>query len=239
MEKLLYTGKAKQMWQTDDPDVLRVVYMDQATALNGKQKDHFTGKGAAAKTISDLVFRYLIDHGIQTHFIKQVSPTADLVKKCQMFPLEFVTRNVIAGHFASRYGLDEGQVLDEPVEETFYKSDQLDDPFINESATIALEIASHADLAKMWGLCREVNGLLKPLFEKAGMRLVDFKLEFGRLSDGQIVLADEFSPDNCRLWDLETDQHLDKDVYRRKLADLTQTYDEVLDRLQGVLTEED
>lgn len=239
MEKLLYTGKAKQMWQTDDPDVLRVVYMDQATALNGKKKDHFAGKGAAAKAISDLVFHYLIDHGIPTHFIKQVSPTEDLVKKCQMFPLEFVTRNVIAGHFASRYGLDEGKTLDEPVEETFYKSDQLDDPFINESATIALGIASHADLVKMWGLCREVNGLLKPLFEKAGMRLVDFKLEFGRRSDGQIVLADEFSPDNCRLWDLKTDQHLDKDVYRRKLADLTQTYDEVLNRLQGVLAEED
>ena len=239
MEKLLYTGKAKQMWQTDDPDVLRVVYMDQATALNGKKKDHFAGKGAAAKAISDLVFNYLINHKIPPHFIKQVSPTEDLVKKCQMFPLEFVTRNVIAGHFASRYGLEEGKTLDEPVEETFYKSDQLDDPFINESATIALGIASHADLAQMWGLCREVNGLLKPLFEKAGMRLVDFKLEFGRLSDGQIVLADEFSPDNCRLWDLKTDQHLDKDVYRRKLADLTQTYDEVLDRLQGVLAEED
>lgn len=237
MDKLLYTGKAKQMWQTDDPDVLRVVYMDQATALNGKKKDHFAGKGKAAKAISDLVFHYLIQHGIPTHFIKQLSETEDLVKKCDMFPLEFVTRNVIAGHFASRYGLDEGKTLDEPVEETFYKSDQLDDPFINESATIALQIASHEELATMWGLCREVNGLLRPLFEKAGMRLVDFKLEFGRLSDGSVVLADEFSPDNCRLWDLQTDQHLDKDVYRRKLADLTTTYDEVLARLQSALKE--
>lgn len=238
MEKLLYTGKAKQMWQTDDPEVLRVVYMDQATALNGKKKDHFAGKGASAKGISDLVFNYLIDHGIATHFIKQLSPTEDLVKKCQMFPLEFVTRNVIAGHFASRYGLDEGKVLAEPVEETFYKSDELDDPFINESATIALGIASHADLEQMWTICREVNALLKPLFERAGMQLVDFKLEFGRLADGQIVLADEFSPDNCRLWDLKTDQHLDKDVYRRKLADLTKTYDEVLKRLKDALAKE-
>lgn len=238
MEKLLYTGKAKQMWQTADPEVLRVVYMDQATALNGKKKDHFNGKGAAAKAISDLVFHYLIDHGIPTHFIKQLSPTADLVKKCTMFPLEFVTRNVIAGHFASRYGLDEGKALPAPVEETFYKSDQLDDPFINESGTIALGIASHADLEKMWSLCREVNGLLKPLFEKAGLELVDFKLEFGRLSNGQIVLADEFSPDNCRLWDLQTKQHMDKDVYRRKLADLTKTYDEVLARLQKALGED-
>lgn len=238
MEKLLYTGKAKQMWQTDDPEVLRVVYMDQATALNGKKKEHFAGKGKAAKAISDLVFQYLIDNGIETHFIKKLSENEDLVKKCDMFPLEFVTRNVIAGHFASRFGLEEGKVLPEPVEETFYKSDKLDDPFINESGTIALRIATHAELAEMWSLCRKVNGLLKPLFERAGMQLVDFKLEFGRLSSGKIVLADEFSPDNCRLWDIKTDQHMDKDVYRRKLADLTQTYDEVLARLQKVLAEE-
>lgn len=238
MEKLLYTGKAKQMWQTDDPEVLRVVYMDQATALNGKKKEHFAGKGKAAKAISDLVFQYLIANGIETHFIKKLSENEDLVKKCDMFPLEFVTRNVIAGHFASRFGLKEGKVLPEPVEETFYKSDKLDDPFINESGTIALRIATHAELTEMWSLCRKVNGLLKPLFEKAGMQLVDFKLEFGRLSNGEIVLADEFSPDNCRLWDIKTDQHMDKDVYRRKLADLTQTYDEVLARLQKVLAEE-
>lgn len=238
MEKLLYTGKAKQMWQTDDPNVLRVVYMDQATALNGKKKEHFAGKGQAANAISSLVFQYLIKNGIPTHFIEKLSATEDLVKKCQMFPLEFVTRNVVAGHFATRYGLKEGKVLPEPVEETFYKSDELDDPFINESGTIALGIASHEQLATMWQLCRQVNALLKPLFEKAGMQLVDFKLEFGRLEDGKIVLADEFSPDNCRLWDLQTDQHLDKDVYRRKLADLTKTYDEVLARLEKVVKED-
>lgn len=238
MEKLLYTGKAKQMWQTDDPNVLRVVYMDQATALNGKKKEHFAGKGQAANAISSLVFQYLIKNGIPTHFIEKLSATEDLVKKCQMFPLEFVTRNVVAGHFATRYGLKEGKALPEPVEETFYKSDELDDPFINESGTIALGIASHEQLATMWQLCRQVNALLKPLFEKAGMQLVDFKLEFGQLADGKIVLADEFSPDNCRLWDLQTDQHLDKDVYRRKLADLTKTYDEVLARLEKVVKED-
>ncbi|WP_076460537.1 phosphoribosylaminoimidazolesuccinocarboxamide synthase [Limosilactobacillus caccae] len=238
MEKLLYTGKAKQMWQTDDPDVLRVVYLDQATAFNGKKKEHFAGKGEAANAISSLVFQYLIKHGIKTHFIKKLSPTEDLVKRCTMYPLEFVTRNVIAGHFAGRYGLAEGAALSEPVEETFYKSDRLDDPFINESATVALDIADHEALAQMWAICRQVNDLLKPLFARAGMQLVDFKLEFGRLSTGEIVLADEFSPDNCRLWDIKTDQHLDKDVYRRKLADLTQTYDEVLARLQAVVKEE-
>ena len=179
-----------------------------------------------------------IKHGIETHFIKKLSANEDLVKKCTMFPLEFVTRNVVAGHFASRYGLDEGKRLPEPVEETFYKSDELDDPFINESATIALGIATHSELEKMWDICREVNGLLTPLFEKAGMQLVDFKLEFGRLSNGKIILADEFSPDNCRLWDIKTDQHMDKDVYRRKLADLTQTYDQVLARLEDVIAED-
>lgn len=238
MEKLLYTGKAKQMWQTDDPNVLRVVYMDQATALNGKKKEHFAGKGQAANAISSLVFQYLIKNGVPTHFIEKLSATEDLVKKCQMFPLEFVTRNVVAGHFATRYGLKEGEALPEPVEETFYKSDELDDPFINESGTVALGIASHDQLATMWQLCRQVNTLLKPLFTKAGMQLVDFKLEFGRLEDGKIVLADEFSPDNCRLWDLQTDQHLDKDVYRRKLADLTATYDEVLARLEKAVKED-
>ena len=176
MEKLLYTGKAKQMWQTEDPAVLRVVYLDQATALNGKKKDHFTGKGEAANAISSLVFDYLMKQGIETHFIKKLSTNEDLVKKCEMFPLEFVTRNVIAGHFASRYGLSEGEELPSPVEEMFYKSDELDDPFINESATIALKIASKEELAQMWGICRKVNSLLKPLFAQANLRLVDFKL---------------------------------------------------------------
>ena len=237
MEKLLYAGKAKQMWETDDPEVLRVVYLDQATALNGKKKEHFDGKGAAAHAISKLVFKYLQENGIETHFVKELSATEDLVKKCDMVPLEFVTRNLVAGHFASRYGLEEGQELDEPVEETFYKSDDLDDPFINESAAVALKIASHDDLAQMWGICRQVNQLLQALFDKVDLTLVDFKLEFGRLADGHIILADEFSPDNCRLWDTKTKQHMDKDVYRRKLADLTQTYDEVLARLTTALEE--
>ncbi|MBB1078818.1 phosphoribosylaminoimidazolesuccinocarboxamide synthase [Limosilactobacillus sp. STM2_1] len=237
MEKLLYTGKAKQMWQTDDPTILRVVYLDQATALNGKKKDRFTGKGRAANAISSLVFQYLINHGIETHFLKKLSPTEDLVKKCKMYPLEFVTRNVVAGHFASRFGLDEGQKLTEPVEETFYKSDNLDDPFINESAIVALKIASHDELVRMWGICERVNNLLTPLFKRASLQLVDFKLEFGQLADGKIVLADEFSPDNCRLWELGTARHMDKDVYRRQLADLTQTYDEVYDRLSSAIKE--
>ncbi|NLD07036.1 MAG: phosphoribosylaminoimidazolesuccinocarboxamide synthase, partial [Lactobacillus sp.] len=227
MEKLLYTGKAKQMWQTEDPAVLRVVYLDQATALNGKKKDHFTGKGEAANAISSLVFDYLMRQGIETHFIKKLSTNEDLVKKCEMFPLEFVTRNVIAGHFASRYGLSEGEELPSPVEETFYKSDELNDPFINESATIALKIASKEELAQMWGICLKFNNLLKPLFAQANLRLVDFKLEFGRY-DGEIILCDEISPDSCRLWDAETGKKLDKDRFRRDLGDVLDGYRDVL-----------
>lgn len=237
-EQLVYVGKAKQVWATADPDQYRVVYLDQATQLNGKLMDHFGGKGAATHAISALIFAYLMKQGIQTHLIKQLSPTEDLVQRCQMLPLEFVTRNVVAGHFATRFGLAEGAKLTPAVEETFYKSDQLDDPLVNQSAAVALGYATEAELATCWALCREINARLTPLFAQAGLDLVDFKLEFGRQrTNNQLVLADEFSPDNCRLWDHQTQQHLDKDVYRRGLADLTTTYDEVLHRLQTAVKE--
>ena len=181
----------------------------------------------------------MIDHGIETHFIKKLSATEDLVEKCAMVPLEFVTRNTVAGHFASRFGLEEGTALPQPVEENFYKDDELDDPFINESAAVALKMVTPAEFDRCWAICRQVDQLLTPLFEKAGMQLVDFKLEFGRRSrDNQIILADEFSPDNCRLWDTTTHYHLDKDVFRRNLADLTTTYQEVYARLQAALKED-
>lgn len=237
-EKLVYVGKAKQVWETADPNQYRVVYLDQATQLNGKLMEHFDGKGAAAHAISTLIFNYLAKQGIQTHLIKRLSPTEDLVQRCRMIPLEFVTRNRVAGHFATRFGLTEGQKLAKPVEETFYKSDKLDDPLVNGSTAEALGFATAAELATCWALCREINAALTPLFARAGIELVDFKLEFGRQSaDNQLVLADEFSPDNCRLWDSQTKHHLDKDVYRRNLADLTTTYDEVLNRLQTAIKE--
>ena len=230
MEKLLYTGKAKQMWQTEDPDVLRVVYLDQATMLNGKRKDHFDGKGEAANDISTLVFEYLIDNGIPTHFIKRLSEKEELVKKCHMFPLEFVTRNVCAGHFASRFGLEDGMELDEPVEETFYKSDALDDPFANESDAVAIKACTHEEYQQCWELARRCNKLLTPLFKKAGMKLVDFKLEFG-LYKGEVVLGDEFSPDGSRLWDKETLEKMDKDRFRQSLGGLIEAYEAVARRL--------
>lgn len=238
MSELIYTGKAKQMWTTEDEDVLRVVYMDQATALNGKKKDQIKGKGQVNNQISTLIFNYLKAKGIPTHFIKKLSETEELVKKVTIVPLEFVTRNIAAGHFASRFGVKEGTPFKQPVEETYHKSDELDDPFMNESQALALGIATKAELDYMWELSRKVDQLLIPLFAKANLQLVDFKLEFGRLADGTIVLADEFSPDNCRLWDLTTKAHMDKDVYRRDLGDLTPVYEEVLTRLEKVLAKE-
>lgn len=235
MGHVIYTGKAKQMWSTDDPEVLRVVYLDQATALNGKKKDQIQGKGQLNNEISTLIFTYLNAKGVKTHFIKKISATEELVKKVEIIPLEAVTRNIATGHFVTRFGVEDGLVFPTPVEETYYKSDALDDPFINRSQILALGLATEDELAEIWQLSRQVNELLKALFAKAGLILVDFKLEFGRLSDGTLVLADEFSPDNCRLWDQQTRSHLDKDVYRKDLGDLTPVYAEVLHRLKKVL----
>ena len=237
MAKLLYTGKVKEMWSTDDPEVLRVVYTDQATAGNGEKKDDFKNKAYLNNEISTLIFEYLSKNGVPTHFIKKISDTEELVKKCDMFPLEVVTRNIAAGHFSSRYGLGEGEKFDTPVEEHFYKSDELDDPIMNESDAIALHIATAEEQKKIWELSRQVNKLLIPLFDKAGMELVDFKLEFGKDADGNIILADEFSPDNCRLWDKKTKKHMDKDVYRRDIGDLTTVYEQDLARIQEALKE--
>jgi phosphoribosylaminoimidazole-succinocarboxamide synthase len=177
-------------------------------------------------------------NGVPTHFIKKISDSEELVKKCDMFPLEVVTRNIAAGHFSSRYGLGEGMRFAVPVEELFFKSDELDDPIMNSSDAVALNVATKADQEQMWSLSRQVNQLLINLFDEAGMDLVDFKLEFGKLANGQIVLADEFSPDNCRLWDKKTKAHMDKDVYRRDIGDLTTVYKKVLARIEEALEEE-
>lgn len=235
MVRKIYSGKAKEMWTTDDENVLRVVYLDQATALNGKKKDHINDKGQINNEISTMIFKYLDKNGIETHFIKKLSDTEELVKKVKIIPLEMITRNVSAGHFASRFGISEGKKFTTPVEEMCLKSDELDDPAINSSQAKALGVVNQDQLDTMWKISRKVNKLLTPLFEKAGMLLVDFKLEFGVLPNGEVILADEFSPDNCRLWDMETKNHLDKDVYRQDLGDLTSVYKEVLKRLKKVI----
>ncbi len=239
MGELIYAGKAKQMWTTDDDQVLRVVYMDQATALNGKKKDQIKGKGPVNNAISTLIFRYLMKHGIETCLLEKTSATEQLVRRVQIIPLEMITRNVAAGHFATRFGVEEGKPFSTPVEEMCLKSDELDDPAINASQAEALGVVTAAELDQMWAISRKVDQLLIPLFKQAGLELIDFKLEFGRLPNGHVILADEFSPDNCRLWDAKTRHHMDKDVYRRDLGDLTPVYEEVLARLQQVLGQEE
>lgn len=238
MAKLIYEGKAKQMWSTDDPEVLRVVYMDQATALNGKKKDQINGKGIVNNEISSLIFQYLMKKASKLISLRNFLKLKSWLK-VEIVPLEMVTRNVSAGHFATRFGVEEGICFETPVEETYYKSDELDDPFINESQSLALKIVKKEELDAMWDISRRVNEILTALFDRMGLILVDFKLEFGRLSNGRIVLADEFSPDNCRLWDKQTRAHMDKDVYRRDLGDLTSVYEEVLRRLKNELSKEE
>ena len=240
MAELLYQGKTKEMWTTDDPEVLRAVYKDDATALDGLKHDVFQNKGELDAEISSLVFEYLMKHGVKTHFIKRLSKNEQLVKKVKMIDLEVVTRNIAAGSFCKRYGLkEEGEKLDTPVEELCMKSDALHDPRMNESDAIAFHLLTHEEHEQIWEISRQVNQLLTKLFADAGMLLVDFKVEFGTLPNGEVVLADEFSPDNCRLWDMETKDHMDKDVYRRQIGNLIDVYERVLARLKDALAKED
>ena len=230
-DKLLYTGKAKNVYQAENDDEVLIVYKDQATALNGKKKEILPGKGVLDCQISQIVFDYLIKNGIRTHLVKNLSDHEQLVKKTQVFPLEVVLRNITSGSFVRKFQVEEGQHLAEPIIEFYYKSDALDDPFINESQIHALKIATKEELKYIKEMANKINDLLIPFFDKAGFELVDFKLEFGKYN-GEIILVDEFSPDNCRIWN-KTDHHsMDKDVFRKHKGDLVETYREVLQRLQ-------
>ncbi|RYL90942.1 phosphoribosylaminoimidazolesuccinocarboxamide synthase [Sporolactobacillus sp. THM19-2] len=235
MSQLLYEGKAKKMFTTDDPNVLRVVYKNDATAFNGKKKAVFPGKGKLNNAICTRIFHVLQGKGIPTHFIDKISETEQLVKAVDIIPIEVVVRNVVAGSLAKRFGLDEGVRLGRTIIEFYYKSDELGDPMINDDHAQAIGLASEKDLAEIRSLAARVNTILQDLFSEAGILLVDFKIEFGRLkTTGDIVLADEISPDSCRLWDRKTHEKLDKDVFRRNIADLPETYEKLLSRLEGV-----
>lgn len=237
MAKLLYQGKTKQLWSTDKSDVLRVVYKDDTTALDGEKHDQFAQKGELTCEISALIFNYLNQNGVKTAFIKKTSKTEQYFQKLKMIDLEVVTRNLAAGHFCKRYGIEkEGMKLTPPVEELFMKSDALHDPLMNESDAIALGYLTDNEFNQIWKISRQVNHLLIPLFRKINLELVDFKLEFGTAND-EVYLGDEFSPDNCRLWDLTTNAHMDKDVYRREIGNLMQVYTEVASRLRNELGE--
>ncbi|HFU4373296.1 TPA: phosphoribosylaminoimidazolesuccinocarboxamide synthase [Streptococcus suis] len=230
---LLYSGKAKDIYETADSDQIVAVYKDQATAFNGGKKEQITGKGRLNNLISSLIFEKLNEAGVKTHFIKRLSDTEQLNRKVEIIPLEVVLRNVTTGSFSKRFGVEEGIDLSTPIVEFYYKKDELDDPFINEDHIAFLELASQDQIDYIKEETRRINGFLKDLFAQIGLTLVDFKLEFGVDSSGQILLADEFSPDNCRLWDADGN-HLDKDVFRRGLGELTEVYEVVLAKLQEV-----
>ena len=230
-EQLIYEGKAKKLFKTGKDKELRVEYLDQATALNGLKKDAVLGKGALNNQITSLIFQELKKQGISSHFIKMLSKHEQLVWEVEMIPLEVVVRNTAAGSFSKRLGIAEGEQLPFPIIEFYYKEDRLDDPFINEDHIRYLQIASPEEIESIKALALQINKVLIQLFDKIAIRLIDFKIEIGR-KDGEILLADEISPDTCRLWDLATEEHLDKDVYRREIGDLIPVYQEVLNRLE-------
>ena len=237
MEKLekLYEGKAKQLYATDDPEVLWVEYKNSATAGDGEKKEDFAGKGRLNNLITTLIFDLLKKRGIDSHLVARVGETSQLVKKVTMFPLEIVLRNTAAAHFCSRLGVEEGIELKEPVLEYFLKNDDLHDPFVNDDDLVALGVCTREDLAEIAPLARRINEALIEIFAKIGIKLVDFKIEMGRTSDGTLLLADEITPDSCRLWDQRDGsgkvEHLDKDLFRRDLGDIIPAYEEVESRL--------
>ena len=228
----LYEGKAKKVFATDDPKVVLVSYKDDATAFNGLKKGQIAGKGVINNRCTNLIFRMLEKHGIPTHYIEEVSPTDTFVKKVQIVPLEVIVRNVAAGSFSKRYGVEEGMPLKSVGFEFSYKNDDLGDPMINDFYALAMGLATREEIDTIREMAFKVNDILKDFFKKIGLDLIDFKLEFGRY-DGKIILADEISPDTCRLWDSVTHEKLDKDRFRRDLGGVEDAYKEVMTRLTG------
>lgn len=228
----LYEGKAKRVYATDDTAAVIVDYKDDATAFNGEKKGTIVGKGVINNRLSNHFFRILEKNGVPTHYIDELSERETLVRHVEIVPLEVIIRNITAGSICKRYGVEEGVVLASPSLEFSYKNDALGDPLINASQAVALGFASQKDVDDITAMAYKVNEVLRAEFLKAGLRLVDFKLEFGRF-DGKIILADEISPDTCRLWDVETNQKLDKDRFRRDLGGVEEAYIEVAHRVLG------
>lgn len=229
----LYEGKAKKVFATEDPNLVIVSYKDDATAFNGLKKGTITGKGVINNKMSNFLMQMLEKHGVPTHFVEQLSDRDTVVKKVSIVPLEVIIRNISAGSFAKHYGVAEGIVFDQPTIEFSYKNDELGDPLLNESHALALKLATKAEIDRIKELAFRVNEVLTAYFRTLNIKLVDFKLEFGRLPDGTIVLADEISPDTCRLWDADTNEKLDKDRFRRDLGGVEDAYNEVMHRLMG------
>lgn len=231
---IIYEGKSKIIYSGPDDNSYIMRYKNTATAFDGEKKQDFAGKGQLNATISNLIYAYLTDNGIPTHLLETYDDITQLVRKVEVVPVEVIVRNTAAGSFSRRFGVEEGAHLANTVVEFSLKSDELSDPMINESQITALSLATNEELALMTEQALAINDLLKALFRKANILLVDFKLEFGRSTDG-IILCDEITPDSCRLWDIDTMRKLDKDVFRRDLGDLLDGYREVLAKLQKVL----
>ena len=227
----LYEGKAKKVFATDDPELLIVSYKDDATAFNGLKKGTIVGKGVINNRMSNLLMQHLEKAGIPTHFVEELSDRETLVKKVSIVPLEVIILNIAAGSFSGRYGVEEGFVFETPTIEFSYKNDELGDPLMDEYHAVAMKLATKEEIETIKKYAFGVNEQLKAFWSECGVILVDFKLEFGRLSDGTIVLADEISPDTCRLWDSETGEKLDKDRFRRDLGGVEAAYAEVMKRL--------
>lgn len=235
MEKTtqLYEGKAKKVYATNDPDLVIVSYKDDATALDGLKKGTISGKGVINNKMSNYLCRLLEKHGVPTHFVEELNDRETVVKKVSIVPLEVIIRNISAGSFAKRYGVEEGIVFAEPTIEFSYKNDDLHDPLINSYHALALGLATKKEIEEIKAMAFKVNDILKEYFLSLNVKLVDFKLEFGRLKDGAIVLADEISPDTCRFWDADTNEKLDKDRFRRDMGGVEDAYNEMMKRVFG------
>lgn len=228
----LYEGKAKIVYETEEPDKVIIYFKDDTTAFDGIKKEQITGKGVINNTISSMIFELLQKRGIPTHYIKKLSDREMLAYKVEIIPVEVVVRNYAAGSFTRRYGIEEGTRLEKPLVETFWKNDELHDPLVCEEHIDLLKLANLDDVKEMKEIALKVNEVLKDFFAAKNIILVDFKLEFGKTAEGKLVLADEISPDSCRLWDAKTKKKLDKDVFRYDLGSLQEVYKELLKRLE-------
>lgn len=233
MEKfeLLYEGKAKEVFRTDDPEKIIIHYKDTATAFNCIKKATIENKGVLNNAISSIIFRELEKAGVKTHFLEKVNDRDQLCRRVSIIPLEVVVRNVIAGSMAHRLGIEEGTQPTNTIYDICYKQDELGDPLINDHHAVALKVATYDELNKIYEMTKTINEVMIDMWDRLGIILVDFKIEFGRTTDGEIVLADEISPDTCRLWDKETKEKLDKDRFRRNLGNVEDAYQEILKRL--------
>lgn len=232
-KELLYEGKAKKVFKTDKADELIVSYKDDATAFNGLKKGTIVGKGVINNQMTNAIMAVMEKKGVPTHFIEELSPSETLVKAVNIVPLEVIIRNIAAGSICKRLGLTEGSALNSTILEFCYKNDDLGDPLINDDHAVALDLATREELAEIRDYTFKVNDVLKDLFDQIGITLVDFKIEFGRYN-GKILLADEISPDTCRLWDKKTGEKLDKDRFRREMGGVEEAYQEVMKRIRSL-----